>query len=171
VSITAELLDEIRRYYDASVPGPGPGPAPGMFTYAGSVTGRAGRAAAGPGQVTMAGPQDNPGSLWISTVDTAGNDVSARIALVVAGTVIRLDQVGDATKWAEYVAVGPAVADGASARFDGIVHWAQGALLDDGAPVTITGRPMTAEEMKRSPPMPQPASGGGRTTTKRKATP
>lgn len=125
----------------------GGGGAAGQFTYTEAGAGRA--TAVGPGTVVMDGDQTFPASIAISTVDDAGHDQSDRFPRVTSGVIIRIEQVEDPAIWQEYVATGPAVMGDGYGTISEPVHWNQGGLLEPGAAVVISGRPMTVEEEQR----------------------
>jgi hypothetical protein len=132
VQMNAILADLQRRVSALEGAEPAPGPSPGTYT---NTATRA--APTSPGQVTMDGPQDDPGTVWVSLVDAAGTDQTAPLAAISSGSILGLEQADDATKWQQYYAVGPAVLDAVAAALQGAVHWNAGTPLDAGAAVLV----------------------------------
>jgi hypothetical protein len=143
VTTTADAPAPKSRYPGTPEPPEVGGPGRGTYTFPGS---RRRSAPTGPGLIVLGGPQDNPVTIWISVVDASGFDQSARIAILVSGSVLRIEQEDDPTRWAEYVTTGPPVPDGVAVRLDSVVHWNQGGLLAGGALVVPTGRPGPASD-------------------------
>lgn len=85
------------------------------------------------------GDQANPGTMWITLVDSAGDDQSDRALRLTVGSVLRLESAAT-NIFQEYVCRDvPTLADGLLTLVDPI-HWDSTGLLADGETVIITGR-------------------------------
>jgi hypothetical protein len=89
------------------------------------------------GLVTMDALQSTCQTIWITIVDTDGNDRTVDLAAITTGTIVGLEQADDATKWHQYYASAPIEMDALHAVLYSPVQWNAGADIDDQAPILI----------------------------------
>lgn len=92
------------------------------------------------GHVAFAtGDQANPGTIWVTLVDSAGDDQSDRALRLTVGSVLRLESVAT-NIFQEYVCRDAPTLDGGLLTLVDPIHWDSSGLLADDEEVIITGR-------------------------------
>lgn len=119
---------------------PLPAPDAGPYNYVYSVkTARPNDA----GEVTMdsRGDQANPGTIYLTVVDSDGLDHTGALGGIVADTVLGIQQADDATKWQQYLLAGPPTVAGSGATryaaFADVVNSATSVPLDAEVAVIV----------------------------------
>lgn len=97
------------------------------------------------GDVAFAGTDpSNPGTIWISTLDSDGVNHAVEYATIAEGDTIRLSDVDDPLLWQEHLCrTTPTMADGVLSIVDP-VHMADGTpgkVLAVPSPIVVTVRP------------------------------
>jgi len=97
------------------------------------------------------GDQANPGTMWVTLVDTAGDDQTERALRLVTGSVLHLESTTSGL-WQEYVCRTTPTLDGGLLTLVDPIHWDSTGLLVDGETVAITGYQLQAGSLPEIDP-------------------
>jgi hypothetical protein len=82
--------------------------------------------------------QSEQGALYFSNLSSDyTTDNTAQFEAIVSGSILRIEQISDTSKWQEYMCVAPATVETGLITVSGSVHWNAGTPLDINAPVNI----------------------------------